>query len=232
MRYIKLFDKMTEWEWYDDPITFKVFMHLLLTANWKDTKWHGIKIKRGQRVISYRGLSEECNLSIQQLRTAMAHLEATHEITHKATQSHTLITVVNYRKYQGDIGGDNTATNTQANIPSTSDIEDIELIEKEYTPNGVYEKDNRHQIPPTLDMVRAYCLERNNTVNADRFYDFYESKNWYVGKNKMRDWHAAVRTWEKDGGRSDAVTKTMKDLQNMAAAIPQDDYERLEELFG
>ena len=81
-------------------------------------------------------------------------------------------------------------------------------------------------------MVRAYCLERNNTVNADRFYDFYESKNWYVGKNKMRDWHAAVRTWEKDGGRSDAVTKTMKDLQNMAAAIPQDDYERLEELFG
>ena len=50
--------------------------------------------------------------------------------------------------------------------------------------------------PPTLSEVQAYCKERNNTVNAENFVDFYQSKDWYVGKNKMKDWKAAVRTWE------------------------------------
>ena len=50
---------------------------------------------------------------------------------------------------------------------------------------------------PTLDEIKDYCLERNNGINAEAFYDFYESKDWYVGKNKMKDWKACVRTWEK-----------------------------------
>jgi hypothetical protein len=52
-------------------------------------------------------------------------------------------------------------------------------------------------IPPTVTEVSSYCKERKNDVDAERFCDFYQSKNWYVGKNKMRDWRAAVRTWEK-----------------------------------
>jgi len=50
---------------------------------------------------------------------------------------------------------------------------------------------------PTLDDIQKYCNERNNGINAEAFYDFYESKNWYVGKNKMQDWKACVRTWER-----------------------------------
>ena len=52
-------------------------------------------------------------------------------------------------------------------------------------------------IPPTPDEVRAYCMERCNNVDADRFVDYYTSKGWMIGKNKMKDWKAAVRTWEK-----------------------------------
>ena len=51
--------------------------------------------------------------------------------------------------------------------------------------------------PPTVDEVEAYCQERMNNVDAEAFVDFYESKGWMVGKNKMKDWKAAVRTWEK-----------------------------------
>ena len=51
-------------------------------------------------------------------------------------------------------------------------------------------------IPPTLAEVEAYCFTRNNSVNAQQFIDFYSSKNWYVGKNKMTDWRASVRLWE------------------------------------
>ena len=52
-------------------------------------------------------------------------------------------------------------------------------------------------VPPTVEEVRSYCLERKNNVDAERFVDFYESKGWMVGKDKMKDWKASVRTWEK-----------------------------------
>ena len=50
---------------------------------------------------------------------------------------------------------------------------------------------------PSVEEIKDYCLERNNGIDAEQFFDFYESKNWYVGKNKMKNWQAAVRTWEK-----------------------------------
>lgn len=51
--------------------------------------------------------------------------------------------------------------------------------------------------PPTLEEVQAYCKERNNNVDAQTFIDFYSAKNWMIGKSKMSDWKAAVRTWER-----------------------------------
>lgn len=53
-------------------------------------------------------------------------------------------------------------------------------------------------VKPTVEDVRAYCQERASPVDAQQFFDFYESKGWMVGKNKMRDWKACVRTWEKE----------------------------------
>lgn len=52
-------------------------------------------------------------------------------------------------------------------------------------------------IPPTPQEIQNYCLERKNRVDANYFFDWYQSKNWMVGKNKMKDWKACVRTWEK-----------------------------------
>lgn len=50
--------------------------------------------------------------------------------------------------------------------------------------------------PPSLDEVKAYCRERRNTVDAEKWYDYYTANGWKVGKNPMKDWKAAVRTWE------------------------------------
>ena len=52
-------------------------------------------------------------------------------------------------------------------------------------------------VPPTEEEVKAYCKERNNTVNASHFMDYYCSNGWKVGRNEMKDWKAAVRTWER-----------------------------------
>lgn len=54
-------------------------------------------------------------------------------------------------------------------------------------------------VPPTLEEVQAYCRERNNNVDAERFINHYTSNGWMVGRNKMKDWRASVRTWEKNG---------------------------------
>lgn len=51
--------------------------------------------------------------------------------------------------------------------------------------------------PPSLDEVQSYISERGSAVDAQQFVDFYASKGWMVGKNRMKDWKAAVRTWEK-----------------------------------
>lgn len=57
-------------------------------------------------------------------------------------------------------------------------------------------------VKPTLEEIETYCKERNNNVDAQRFFDFYESKGWKVGNQPMKDWRACVRTWEKrEGGR-------------------------------
>lgn len=58
-------------------------------------------------------------------------------------------------------------------------------------------KKTKRFIAPSVDDVRAYCRERGNSVNADSFVNFYESKGWKVGKEPMKDWKAAVRTWEQ-----------------------------------
>ena len=54
---------------------------------------------------------------------------------------------------------------------------------------------------PTLEEVKAYCSERGNKVDPERWYDYYTSNGWKVGKNPMKDWKAAVRTWERSDGR-------------------------------
>lgn len=61
--------------------------------------------------------------------------------------------------------------------------------------------------PPTVDEVDAYCGERNNRIDPQTFVDFYASKGWVVGKSKMKDWKAAIRTWEKRDGNSQPERK-------------------------
>lgn len=65
-------------------------------------------------------------------------------------------------------------------------------------------------VPPTVEEVNKYCLERGNNVDAQCFVDFYSSKGWYVGKSKMKDWKASVRTWERKD-RSNSQSRTAED---------------------
>ena len=60
---------------------------------------------------------------------------------------------------------------------------------------------------PTIEEVKNYCILRKNNIDAESFIDFYESKNWQIGKNKMKDWKACVRTWERREMKKQTMSK-------------------------
>lgn len=86
-----------------------------------------------------------------------------------------------------DVTNDNESKSIEKEIEKELELEDIEKSQKK-----------SRFTPPTLEQVQEYCEERNNDVDAQRFHDFYSSKGWMVGKNRMKDWKACVRTWEKN----------------------------------
>lgn len=74
---------------------------------------------------------------------------------------------------------------------------DKDSKEKDSKEDSVGEEKSKRFYPPTIDEVKQYCEERKNNIDPMAFIDFYSSKGWMIGKNRMKDWKAAVRTWER-----------------------------------
>lgn len=192
--FIKLYKKIENWQWYKDSTTLHLFIDLLLDANYEDSKVGFEIIKRGQCLTSLKRMHERTGLTIKQIRTALDKLEKSGEIGKQTTNRNSIITINKYNDYQEK--GKQTASKrqTKGNIKEYKEYQE----EKEYIKESI-SKDilKKSFLKPTLQEIKNYCNERNNDVDAERFYNFYESKGWMVGKNKMKDWKACVRTWEK-----------------------------------
>lgn len=183
---------------------------------------------KGGGVIKYEGTEEhfdeqlalELDEEIENIRMTLAFLHQNMMIEPLSNDEYLLNQVPEL------IGSETTAAermrkyrNGECNIvtpllqPVTKSYTEIE-IEKELDIELEKEKDkskNKRFSPPSHDQVKEYCLERKNGVDAQRFIDFYESKGWMVGKNKMKDWKAAVRNWEQrnnNNGRGGEVAKS------------------------
>jgi hypothetical protein len=72
-----------------------------------------------------------------------------------------------------------------------------ESTKKKDVPKSKRQKSQRNIIPPQVEWIKEYCRERESSVDAERFFDYYESNGWKVGKSRMKDWQASVRTWER-----------------------------------
>lgn len=82
---------------------------------------------------------------------------------------------------------------------------------------------------PTLEEVKNYCEERNNGINPEHFIDFYESKNWMIGKNKMKDWKAAIRTWES---RNKKELPNWFDKTNQMEELTEEEKKEMDDLLN
>ena len=209
--YIKIDRKILDWEWYSNINTCRLFIHMLLKANWKDGKFEGKVIPRGSFVSSYPKLEKETQLTNREIRTAIDHLKSTGELTVKKTNRYSIFTINNYNLYQlSDSQNDSQATvKRQSSDSLTSAIEEKKEVYKESITKVIPKK---NFVPPTVDEVQKYCRERNNNIDAQNFVDFYESKGWMIGKNKMKDWKAAVRNWERKEQNESKTKKTKKNF--------------------
>lgn len=115
--------------------------------------------------------------------------------------------------------------NGYGEIEKEIEIEKELEIEKDTKANKSPTKAKRF-VKPTLSEIEQYCIERNNNVNAEQFFDYYESNGWKVGKNSMKDWKAAVRTWERNRYDQSVKSKNSKtDAMNVVKEL-MEEYEQ------
>lgn len=112
--------------------------------------------------------------------------------------------------------GHSDVTQENKNKKENKNIEEDKDFLKEYSdfssPEIIKKPVSKTFIRPSFEEVKAYCDERNNNVNPQKWFDYYSSNGWKVGKNSMKDWKAAVRTWESSDGRnSTSKPKTFED---------------------
>ena len=216
--YIKIYRSLLSWEWYSDINTARLFLHLLLTANYEDKKWKGKTILRGQRLTSVSKLVEETGLSTKNIRTSLEKLKRTGEVAIEAASTYSLVTIVNYGNYQesydysGNQNGESSANERQtkgklsanegqqrnkANKAKKCNNDNKSKEGESASPRSASRGKSSRFVPPSVDEVAAYCAKRNNGIDAEQFVAFYASKHWMVGKNKMGDWKQSVITWEK-----------------------------------
>lgn len=177
--------------WQDKPFAKgQAWIDLLLMANIADgdmlSKGVVVHIKRGQVFRTQKFLADRWGWSIKKVRGFLNLIEKQQMATVEGTAQGILITIEKYAFFQGEGQPmDMDEDSLQGNFRATS---------------GQQNKKNKKEkifTPPSVDDVQAYCAERNNGIDAEAFVDYYISTGWFIGKNKMKNWKAAVRTWER-----------------------------------
>ena len=109
-----------------------------------------------------------------------------------------------------------TPTQKKLSTPTQNKLRDNINTKVYNNTNTTYSNKGRFKKPDLLD-IKNYCLERQNNVDAEAFIDFYDSKDWKIGKNKMKNWKAAIRTWE----RREIKKPSMSKLDSQISALQE-----------
>lgn len=216
--WISLYRKFINWEWYSDTITVRVFLHLLLTANYKEKKWEGIVIKRGQKFTSYQNIFKEIGdkkISIQNIRTAFSHLKSTGEITWQVTHNGMLITIEKYDLYQ--IQKEQLTDQSTDQLTSDQQTANMQLT----TNNNINKYNNINKLINTAENVFEFYQNNIgplNSINAKVLNDYVKKMEPELVKNaiviasknnvyKMNYIEGILQEWEKKG------YKTLADIE-------------------
>ena len=157
--FVKIHRKLVRWGWYTDNVVKGVFLHLLLTANFKNAKWMGRTLKKGQLITTYGRLAADLGFSVQQVRTAIKKLESTGEIMLETTNKYTLISVINWDEYQ--CFDEEAATRKLTNKKNAKNPADKPFFESDFRQINTY---SNNQATSRFDEQTV-----NNSKNIEKF---------------------------------------------------------------
>ena len=187
--YIKLHRKFLEWEWYRNEHTKNLFIHCLLKANWKESKFEGNVIQRGSFVSSIDILASETGLTSDEVRTAIKHLICTGEITKQSTNKYTVFSVVNYDLYQPVSQAEpKQAPSYSQSIPNNRRNKEYKEINNICAPeshDSNFDKDE--QLQKDFEIIYAlYPKKRGKTVAFTNYKQWVSKAGKDVGGKRYR----------------------------------------------
>lgn len=203
--YIKLYRKMTKWQWYSDEVMFRVFMHLLLTVNYEPMYWRDVKVERGQTVISVSKLSATLRYSKETVHRALKRLENSGEIIRKPNARYTIVTIVNYNLYQDKPNDSQTIAKRSPNDSQTIakrrvvTMEEIKKNKKDEEGEEGEEGGACSALPTETELTESYLVALYG-IDATKKYK-RKFNRWCQKKNKHGlDCIKTIAKWmEQDG---------------------------------
>lgn len=202
--YIKLHRKLEDNVFYRNSEAVHLWIHLLFKASFEDNVFYykntKINLKKGQLITGRKKLSSETGISESSVFRLLKLFESEHQIEQQKTNKFSIITINSFDKYhmceqQSEQQMNNKWTTNEQQMNTTKEL--IELKELKNN-NNKFKK-------PTIDEIKNYCNERNNNIDAEQFFNYYESKGWLIGKNKMKNWKSAIITWEKRNSQNNLI---------------------------
>jgi len=180
--HVILHRDIMEWEWYQSSNVFRLYVHLLMKANFKDKKWQGQVVKRGELITSIGHLSSELRITYQSIRTALSKLESSGCIMLRPTNRFTLITLVNYDNLQTATSKSNKQNNTQLTSYQQSNNKQLTTTKERNKENKV----NKEKIEVRCEKFKKQVFEytQYDIKILNGFYDYWSELN--SNKSKMR----------------------------------------------
>lgn len=201
MRYIKLCDKIVDWEWFTDGNMLKVWLYLLVKAQYADGKYRGVEVKRGQLLTGRKLIANETRLSEQQVRTCINRLKSSGQITIESTNQYSLITIVKYDDYQGSDSYNIQQIIQPANLPITNDQPTDNQRITTYKKDKKEKKEKEYIYLGEFQNVKftADELEKLKSEFPRDYQDRIERVSSYCASTgkKYKNYLATIRNWAR-----------------------------------
>lgn len=184
-----------------DPEWTAVWLWMICRASrgGADVLWKGnrITLLPGQFTAGREQIAKDTGVNASKVKRIISCLKTDQQIDQQTSNLCSLFSITKWVDYQINdqqdgqpVTSNRPATDQQLTTKQEREEREEVIREPRTAPRETF-------VPPSVEEISSYCLERKNQVNAERFRDFYACKGWMVGKNKMKDWKAAVRTWEE-----------------------------------
>ena len=208
--WIKLHRKIMDWEWWGIPEMFILWVYLIFSANLEDKEWKGMKIPRGSFVTGRKRIAEACGISEQQVRTCLARLENSQQITIKSTNKYSIITICKYDDYQVNEKDEQPAEQPIDNQQSTNNQPQLKngriyntcVLDK--TPARTRTREDWRFISSVRQSLLGFDKNRIAEFKKDLFRAEVEELNEKVGMI-LEQKEAFIAWWTESSPNSDKI---------------------------